>query len=165
MITSRNPLTRLTVYNALHVDRSGASCPFSGYTMLFADNLCAGYRRISRFPGLDPASGLTRVGGNRSVYWDLLDKFRAHYANRAKEIQGLLAQDELDRASQLIHGLKGVAGNLGACPTCFVLLNSWKPPLQRGTAPIFSIGRKACAGPGNAALLHYSLARTPEICF
>lgn len=90
--------------------------------------------KFPRFPGLDPASGLTRVGGNRSVYWDLLDKFRAHYANRVKEIQGLLAQDELDRASQLIHGLKGVAGNLGACHV-FRLAQQLETAIAEGVQP------------------------------
>ncbi|GAK61392.1 multi-sensor hybrid histidine kinase [Candidatus Vecturithrix granuli] len=70
--------------------------------------------KFPRLPGLDPASGLARVGQNQNLYCDLLDKFQTTYTHKSKEIQALLEQGDLEKAAQMIHGLKGVAGNLGA---------------------------------------------------
>ena len=72
------------------------------------------FGKFPRLPGLDPASGLARVGGNQDVYRALLDKFQAAYTDKGKEIQALVAQGDLEKAFQVVHGLKGVAGNLGA---------------------------------------------------
>ena len=70
--------------------------------------------KLPRFPGLDTTAGLNRVGGNRNLYRDLLDKFRANHIHKGQEIQRLLEDGDLEQASQLIHKLKGVAGNIGA---------------------------------------------------
>lgn len=70
--------------------------------------------KFPRLPGLDLTSGVARVAGNQDVYCDLLDKFQAAYTDRGSEIQALVEQGNLEKAAQVIHGLKGVAGNLGA---------------------------------------------------
>jgi len=88
--------------------------------------------KFSRLPGLDLTSGLARVGGNQGVYCDLLDKFQATYTDRGKEIQALVEQGNLEKAAQVIHGLKGVAGNLGAHEV-FRIAQQLETSIKRGT--------------------------------
>lgn len=65
-------------------------------------------------PGFDLASGLQRLQGNRKLYRKLLMNFSTDYAGVTKDIQTALDAGDLDQAHQLVHSLKGVAGNLAA---------------------------------------------------
>ncbi len=64
--------------------------------------------------GLDVVSGMRRVMGNFSLYVKLLRRFVEEQANVASRIAQLLEQGDTTRAAQLVHAIKGVAGNLGA---------------------------------------------------
>ncbi|HNX76272.1 MAG TPA: CHASE domain-containing protein [Candidatus Rifleibacterium sp.] len=65
-------------------------------------------------PGLDIDSGMRRVMGNTGLYIKLLRRFIEEQANVAARIAGILDSGDRARAAQLIHSIKGVAGNLGA---------------------------------------------------
>ncbi len=69
---------------------------------------------LASLPGLDAAAGLRRTGGDRARYLALLDKFRTHHGHSLTAIREQLARPDPQAARQLLHTLKGVAGNLGA---------------------------------------------------
>jgi polar amino acid transport system substrate-binding protein len=72
---------------------------------------------LPNVPGIDSASGLTRVGGNRRLYCDLLRKFVRDYADAREQLDAALAQEDRETAQRLAHTIKGVAGNIGARST------------------------------------------------
>ena len=65
-------------------------------------------------PGFDLAAGLSRLQGNRRLYKKLLLDFASRYAQVAIEIRKALASGETSGALNLVHTLKGLAGNLSA---------------------------------------------------
>ena len=65
-------------------------------------------------PDLDTATGLRRVGGNRSLYRNLLGKFAISQTEVVTQIRAALADADRETAERLAHTLKGVAGNIGA---------------------------------------------------
>jgi two-component system sensor histidine kinase/response regulator len=66
--------------------------------------------------GLDTKDGLTRVAGNRTLYWKLLRQFIEQQGPSAGQITEALAKGDVALAERLAHTLKGVAGNIGAKP-------------------------------------------------
>ena len=69
---------------------------------------------MPKLPGIDMEGGLARVGGNRKAFRRLLAKFAASHAGVGDEIEAALQEREMELARRLVHGLKGVSGNLGA---------------------------------------------------
>ncbi len=69
---------------------------------------------IPKVEGLDTKDGLTRVGGNRTLYLKLLRQFLTQQAPAAVQIAEALAANDSLSAERLAHTVKGVAGNLGA---------------------------------------------------
>ena len=65
-------------------------------------------------PGISLENGLSRVGGNRTLYLRLLGKFLHDFENSVCQIQDALTNNELTLAQRLAHTVKGVAGNIGA---------------------------------------------------
>ena len=65
-------------------------------------------------PGIQMALGLSRVGGNMTLYRSLLEKFIHDYSDFMAEMQQTLAEKDTRKARRLAHTLKGVAGTLGA---------------------------------------------------
>ncbi len=70
--------------------------------------------QIPAVAGLDIESGMRRVMGNTQLYIKLLRRFIEEQANVAARIAGILDSGDRVRAAQLVHSIKGVAGNLGA---------------------------------------------------
>ncbi len=68
----------------------------------------------SDFPGIDMAFGIRRVGGNAVLYRKLLLAFSADYANAADIIRENLEKGNTETAGNMVHAIKGVAGNMGA---------------------------------------------------
>ncbi len=64
-------------------------------------------------PGVDQASGLRRVGGNRELYRRLLQRFATSEVDVVARIRGSLAAGDRSAARRQAHTLKGVAANLG----------------------------------------------------
>ena len=67
-----------------------------------------------KLDGIDIASGLRRVAGNRELYRKLLVKFRVSHATVIDDIRASLDGEDQETAHRLAHTLKGVAGNIGA---------------------------------------------------
>ncbi|MCP4685760.1 MAG: response regulator, partial [bacterium] len=66
-------------------------------------------------PGIDVQSALARVSGNWALYRKLLFKFQSNHAGVVGEIKSALDEDDIDLARRLVHSVKGVSANLGAC--------------------------------------------------
>jgi len=66
--------------------------------------------------GINMQAGLGHVGGNRSLYRNLLIKLRDDYVESPRQIRDLLDSGKNADAERLAHSVKGVAGNLGAEP-------------------------------------------------
>ncbi len=64
--------------------------------------------------GINIQSGLMSVGGNKSLYKNLLIQFKQEYTDIFQSLQKLFQDRNTDKMNQIIHTLKGVCGNLGA---------------------------------------------------
>lgn len=69
---------------------------------------------LAAIAGLDVASGLARVGNERSVYLRLLRKFRENHAEALEQIANEWQRGDSQSAQGLLHALKGVSGNVSA---------------------------------------------------
>jgi signal transduction histidine kinase/DNA-binding response OmpR family regulator len=65
-------------------------------------------------PGLDLERGLKTVNSNTSLYKKLLLDFYHEHADTGHAVSRALQQDNRDKASLLIHTIKGISGNLAA---------------------------------------------------
>jgi HPt (histidine-containing phosphotransfer) domain-containing protein len=65
-------------------------------------------------PGFDLADGLKRLQGNKTLYRKLLLNFGTEYNTAAGDIGEAFTAEDFDRAHNLVHNLKGLAGNLAA---------------------------------------------------
>ncbi len=68
-------------------------------------------------PGLDIASGLDRINGNKSLFRQLLISFANKYESTAQNIKEMIAQGETEKARYTAHSIKGIAGNISAYET------------------------------------------------
>ncbi|WP_190275845.1 response regulator [Thiorhodovibrio frisius] len=72
---------------------------------------------LAALTSLDAVAGLRRIGGRVEAYRRQLRRFREHFADAVDQLQRRLASDDTDAVSAAerdCHGLKGVAGTLGA---------------------------------------------------
>jgi len=67
-----------------------------------------------RVQGLDIATGLHRLAGNTRLYTRLLHQFCSDFGSISEDIRKYVEAGDLTNATRLAHGLKGVAGNIGA---------------------------------------------------
>jgi PAS domain S-box-containing protein len=65
-------------------------------------------------PGIDIESALKRIGGNQKQLRKILTAFARNYSDTAKTIWDALKNGNTEAAGQMLHTLKGVAGNLSA---------------------------------------------------
>jgi two-component system, sensor histidine kinase and response regulator len=65
-------------------------------------------------PGIDMATALKRMMGNRRLLEKLLRDFARDNQNIIDKIRGMLKNGDLNSARSLVHTLKGVSGNLSA---------------------------------------------------
>jgi PAS domain S-box-containing protein len=84
-------------------------------------------------PGLDVYSGLVRVGGNTTLYRKLIIELGQAQEARMAELKKDLDAGELDQARRKAHGLKGIAGNLGAT-TVFALAGKLEQACTRNSS-------------------------------
>ncbi len=64
--------------------------------------------------GLDVAMGLQRASGNAMLYRQILSEFREQHQTVVSELTRELGNHNLERASAIVHSLKGLAGTIGA---------------------------------------------------
>jgi signal transduction histidine kinase/HPt (histidine-containing phosphotransfer) domain-containing protein/ActR/RegA family two-component response regulator len=65
-------------------------------------------------PEINWSEGLARVAGNRILYEKLLHDFARQYGSVDSALQQCLDENDLEEMGNLIHTIKGTAGNLGA---------------------------------------------------
>ncbi|MBF0337432.1 MAG: response regulator, partial [Nitrospirae bacterium] len=65
-------------------------------------------------PGIDIASALVRLNGNKRFFKELLMDFAEMYASITQEIQAEIHKGDIPKAQRLAHTIKGTAGNLSA---------------------------------------------------
>jgi len=63
---------------------------------------------------LDTREGVRRIGGKIESYRRQLNRFRENYADAVGQLQRLASEQNLQRAEEYCHLLKGVTGNIGA---------------------------------------------------
>jgi PAS domain S-box-containing protein len=68
---------------------------------------------LPEISGVDVASGLVRVAGNRRLYRDLLVQFAAKQADVNSQIRAAIEAGNNKLAERIAHTVKGVAGNIG----------------------------------------------------
>ncbi len=64
-------------------------------------------------PGMDIEMGLSQVGGNTHLYFELLVRFRDKYEDFIQELDLAFKTRKQDEIKRMIHTLKGVGGSLG----------------------------------------------------
>lgn len=69
---------------------------------------------FSPLSGIDIKSGLDRLGGNQTLFRDLLLKFKNKHALAGTDVKNLLENDAREAAGRIIHTLKGISGNISA---------------------------------------------------
>jgi len=74
----------------------------------------AALAQLAQVHGLDVTQGLRRSGGKAGLYLSLLAQFARSHVHCAEQLREHLEQGQTEAARQLVHALKGVAGNLGA---------------------------------------------------
>jgi PAS domain S-box-containing protein len=67
-----------------------------------------------QLPGINQKTALTRVNGNKRLLGQLIRLFAQEHQGIASEVRQLMADNDPASAARLVHGLKGVAGNLAA---------------------------------------------------
>ena len=73
---------------------------------------------LPELPGMDWATGLQRLGGNRKLYRQLLLRFYEQNRHTADELNQALENGDLEQGMRLAHKIKGIASNLGANTLC-----------------------------------------------
>jgi PAS domain S-box-containing protein len=68
---------------------------------------------LPEIDGVDVASGLKRVAGNKRLYRDLLVQFAAKQGDTDSQILAAIESGDRKLAERIAHTVKGVAGNIG----------------------------------------------------
>jgi len=94
--------------------RSESDKMFAGETNHQASGKTAQDGMPESLPGFDISDGLKRLQGNRHLYQKLLMDFASRYQMVGKDIMKALADRQMRLVHDLVHNLKGLAGNLSA---------------------------------------------------
>lgn len=70
--------------------------------------------QIQKFPGLCVQAGLQRMGNDWEGYSELLQLFTTTYRSCDQELSEMIDQGNYASARDIVHTLKGAAGNIGA---------------------------------------------------
>ena len=68
---------------------------------------------FAEIEGVDTASGLKRVAGNKRLYRNLLARFADEQCDAGSQISAAIDGGQQELAERLAHTVKGVAGNIG----------------------------------------------------
>ena len=79
------------------------------------ENIHANEPRLpDALPGFNLADGLRRLRGNKTFYRKLLVEFSADNAHTASDVRRAMEMQDFATARDLVHSIKGIAGNLAA---------------------------------------------------
>jgi PAS domain S-box-containing protein len=92
-------------------DSHGSLGTREGFPQENQDSLVASLPHLST---IDFRDGLARVGGKTGFFLELLARFREDHRDVGDRIAAALEGGDAETAELLAHGLKGVAGNIGA---------------------------------------------------
>lgn len=67
-----------------------------------------------KLPGIDIEGGFRRVGGNRTLFYNLLEDFYRDYKDTTAMIKEALRNEDSKLAERTAHTIRGLAGNLSA---------------------------------------------------
>ncbi len=81
--------------------------------------------------GVDLSAGLQRMAGNRELYSRILKKFGSKYRDFPNQIIAAIDQKNSQKAADLTHSIKGIAGNIGA-RQAFEALQQLETALKKG---------------------------------
>lgn len=105
------PIDRKLLYNALAKWIDFAGVPTNVFSL--PDN--GEHPDISKeLPGLNVKEGLDRVGGSLRLYAKLVRDTVFDFKDISSDLTDLIKKDDISKAKQLVHTLKGVAGNISA---------------------------------------------------
>ncbi|MBF0455394.1 MAG: response regulator [Magnetococcales bacterium] len=82
-------------------------------------------------PGIDLKKGLVRVKGNRVLQKKLIGSFRKKNQNTIQIVREALDRGDFERATCLVHTLKGSAGNIGAEGLYHAAIK-WEQTIKKG---------------------------------
>ncbi len=71
---------------------------------------------LPMIPGIDVPKGVRNVGGNTTLYHNILCRFSQHHGGTAREMEQCLASADLIRLEHIAHSLKGMSSTIGALP-------------------------------------------------
>ncbi|MFZ6654499.1 response regulator [Undibacterium sp. TJN19] len=71
-------------------------------------------KELLALDSLDTTEGVRRIGGKLDAYRRQLYRFRENYSDAASQLARWIGDNNLHKASEYCHTLKGVAGNIGA---------------------------------------------------
>ena len=100
------PLDRAALLSALR--------PFAGPSDETAAVDATGEAGVPHAPGLDTMTGVARLGGDTGIYLDILGDFCSMYRDYGARISRLVSEGRRWEAKELVHALKGAAGNVSA---------------------------------------------------
>ncbi len=63
---------------------------------------------------LDIEEVMERVQDDRELFMELLEIFQEDYAEKRKQLDGLIAQNDLAQIRDVAHSIKGASGNISA---------------------------------------------------
>jgi signal transduction histidine kinase/DNA-binding response OmpR family regulator len=100
--------------------RKGTVFPLSGLETSDGPDLCEPSADMTDRqsehgpPEFDVNGAVKRSGGNKPLLANLLRLFCRDHAGAADEVRHLMSREDTESALSVLHGLKGVAGNIGA---------------------------------------------------
>jgi HPt (histidine-containing phosphotransfer) domain-containing protein len=94
--------------------RSAAQAVEAAHPVRQPASQAGGHSEWLAMGGLDWADGLARVGGNEQVYQQILSRFWHGHQQTVADLRLALEQGDRMVARRLVHGVCGVAANLGA---------------------------------------------------
>ncbi|PJA32099.1 MAG: hypothetical protein CO187_05835 [Zetaproteobacteria bacterium CG_4_9_14_3_um_filter_53_7] len=69
---------------------------------------------LPQLAGINVEAGLQRLAGDKDAYCRVLKKFRHSHGSFSEQLNQLMNAGQHDDVLEMLHGLKGVSGNIGA---------------------------------------------------
>ncbi|MEO5370171.1 MAG: PAS-domain containing protein [Magnetococcus sp. DMHC-1] len=87
--------------------------------------------------GIDTRTALLRLGGNAQLFRKILSRFRLNHADLLDRVRQELALQHMQSARELVHTLKGMAGNIAAT-TLYDQVRSVEKAIQQENAALIT---------------------------